>query len=257
MASDIRGRFVWYELLTSDPKAAEDYYTKVVGWGTTLFEGAGTPYTMWMNGDTPVGGVMLLPEQAKAAGAPPHWIGYVGTPDVDATARDAADAGATILVAPQDIPSVGRFAVLQDPQGAVFSLYAPAGEHPGHEGPPMSGEFSWHELATTDHEAAFAFYAKLFGWKKTESMDMGEMGVYQMFGRGEQTLGGMFNKSAEIPGPPFWLYYTRVPDVSKAVENVTGLGGQILNGPMEVPGGDMIVQCLDPQGAAFALHASA
>lgn len=64
----------------------------------------------------------------------------------------------------------------------------------------------------------------------------------------------MFNKPAEMPGPPFWLYYIMVPDVKAVVEKIKGLGGQILNGPMEVPGGDLIAQCLDPQGAAFAIH---
>ena len=145
---------------------------------------------------------------------------------------------------------------VQDPQGAVLALYTPAGEAPGHDGETGIGEFSWHELATTDHAAAFDFYSALFEWTVVEAMDMGPGGMYQMYGRlSGQSLGGMFNKPAGTPGPPaFWLYYVTVPDVNAAVERVTQLGGQMLNGPMEVPGGDITAQCMDPQGAAFALH---
>jgi predicted enzyme related to lactoylglutathione lyase len=117
-------------------------------------------------------------------------------------------------------------------------------------------EFSWHELATTDHSAAFEFYQALFGWNKTESMDMGPMGIYQMYGRGEMTLGGMFNKSEDMPGPSAWLLYIEVEDVDHTARKVQELGGKILNGPMEVPGGGRIAQCMDPQGAAFAIHSA-
>jgi predicted enzyme related to lactoylglutathione lyase len=159
-----------------------------------------------------------------------------------------------VLVPGTDIPNAGKFAVLMDPQGAAFAVYSSDQESPESAWPPNVGEFSWHELATTDREAAFDFYAALFGWEKTEAMDMGEAGIYQMYGGGGTTLGGMFNKPAEMPGPPFWLFYIRVPDVEIAVEKVMVLGGQVVNGPMEVPGGDKVAQCLDPQGAAFALH---
>jgi predicted enzyme related to lactoylglutathione lyase len=251
-AQDYLGRFVWYDLMTTDPASAEIFYKEVVGWGTAPWEGGETPYTMWMNGETPVGGIMQLPEEA--AGAPPHWLAYIATPDVDATCALAIQLGGNVIKEPMDIPEVGRFAVLADPQGAVFAAYSPASDPPGHEGPPQVGEFSWHELTTTDHEAAFEFYHALFGWDKTDSMDMGEAGIYQMYGRKGMPLGGMFNKPAEMPGPPAWLYYARVDDVHSATEKVQQQGGRILNGPMEVPGGDTIAQCMDPQGTAFALH---
>jgi predicted enzyme related to lactoylglutathione lyase len=120
--------------------------------------------------------------------------------------------------------------------------------------PPPVGHFSWHELATTDPEAAFAFYADLFGWEKTSAMDMGPMGVYQMFGPGGVPFGGIYRKPAEQPGPPAWLHYARVPDTNAAVETVRQKGGQVLNGPMEVPGGDMVAMILDPQGGPSAVH---
>ena len=252
------GRFVWYDLMTTDPDAAQSFYTKLIGWGTQAWDGGPMPYTMWTNNDTPLGGVMTLPDEAKQAGAPPHWLAYIHRSDVDATVAKAEENQGKVLAPAQDIPKVGRFAVLADPQGAAFAVYTPAEETPGNPGPPAIGEYSWHELNTTDHENAWGFYETLFGWKKGDAMDMGEMGTYQMYSAagGDIPLGGMFNKPKEMPGPPFWLYYVRVDDVHKSVEKVKELGGQVLNGPMEVPGGDHVAQCMDPQGAAFALHST-
>lgn len=252
-----RGRFCWYDLMTSDPSAAETFYKKVAGWGTELWEGGEMPYTMWTNAGTALGGLMDLPEDAKAQGAPPNWLPYVAVPDTDETVSRAKELGAHVYVEPQDIPNVGKFAVLGDPQGAVFAVFTSSEDPPGHDNPPAKGEFSWHELVTTDHEAAFDFYADLFGWQKTDSMDMGEGNIYQMYGRGSSTLGGMYNKPPEMPAPPHWLLYISVDDVNSTVETIKELGGQVLAGPMEVPGGDMIAQCMDPQGATFAVHSSA
>jgi predicted enzyme related to lactoylglutathione lyase len=249
-----RGRFVWHELLTTDTEAAIAFYTALIGWGTQAMEAGGTPYTMWMQGDRPLGGLMKLPAEAAAAGAPPNWLAYVATADVDATTARAVELGGTSLAPPQDIPGMGRFSVLQDPQGPIIAAWRSFGETGGHDGPPAVGEFSWHELSTGDPEAAFAYYHDLFGWKKLAGMDMGPMGIYQLFGRTELPLGGMFKRPDDMPAPPCWLYYVRVPDVHQSAEKVKALGGQVLNGPMEVPGGNWIVQCMDPQGAAFALH---
>ncbi len=174
---------------------------------------------------------------------------------MDATVAQAAESSGRVLVEPTDIPEVGRFAVLADPQGAVFAAFRSADET-SPEWPPRPGGFSWHELATTDHEAAFDFYSRLFGWKRTEAMEMGEAGTYQMYGLADTTLGGMYNKPPEMPGPPHWLCYVMVDDVHAAVERVKEHGGQVLNGPLQVPGGDWIAQCMDPQGGAFAIHST-
>ena len=257
--SDIpRGRFVWYELMTTDPEAAKTFYTTLTGWTTENWEGGPAPYTMWVNGKTSIGGVMQLPDDARQQGASPHWLAYIATPSVDDTIKEAQESGATVRMGPMDIPTVGRIAVMTDPQGAVFAAYTPADEAPGHDGPSQIGEFSWHELATPDHAAAFDFYSQLFGWVKTEAMDMGELGTYQMYGRTkDRPLGGMFNKPKEMPGPPAWLLYVHVDSVDDRAGLVKELGGQILNGPMDVPGGDRIAQCLDPHGAAFAIYSTA
>jgi uncharacterized protein len=244
------GRFVWFDLITTHPDQAPGFYGEVAGWGTQAWDGP-APYTMWINNGTPIGGIGQLPN----ASARPHWLAHISTADVDATVRTATDLGSKVITPPTDIPTVGRFAVVADPQGAVFGVFTPKGEAPGHEGEPELGEFSWHELTTHDHPAAFRFYERLFGWQKTSAMDMGPMGTYQMFGRNGVVLGGMYNKTAEMPAPPSWLYYVRVEDVQRAVDAVTSNGGKVVNGPMEVPGGDWIAQCVDPQGAPFAVHA--
>ena len=257
MAESPHGRFVWYEMLTVDKDASIDFYKQIVGWGTQDWEDGEKPYTMFTIGDAPVAGIMDLPEEARAAGAPPHWLAYVSTPDTDATVEQAKELGAHVYMEPMSVPDVGRMSVLRDPQGAVFAVFTAEADRPEGEGPPRLGEFSWHELATSDYEADFDFYSALFGWTKTTAMDMGEMGMYQMYGSGEQELGGMYNLTPEIPAPPHWLLYTTVSDVDVAAETVKSLGGKVLNGPMDVPDGDRVVQCMDPQGAAFALHSRA
>ena len=251
------GRFVWYDLMTTDPAAAIGFYTSLVGWGTQEWTGLDTPYTMWANGEAPLGGVVQLPPEACANGAAPHWLAYVAVADVDRTVGRAKKLGGKVVHRPTDIPSVGRYAVIQDPQGAAIAVYRSLTESEECSPEPSEpGDFCWHELATTDHRAACDFYAELFGWEKHEAMDMGEAGIYQIYGRAGQRLGGMFDQPNQVPGPPAWLNYITVPDARTAAARVTELGGRVLNGPMEVPGG-MIVQCMDPQGAMFAVHSSA
>jgi predicted enzyme related to lactoylglutathione lyase len=248
-------RFVWYDLMTTDPKAAETFYTAVVGWGTTVWDGP-APYTMWTVGEQAIGGTMQLPAEAVAQGARPHWLAYVSVANVAATVKRAQELGATVMKPATDIPSVGQYAVLNDPQGALFAVYKSLNEAPAEPaGPPPVGQFSWHELSTTDYEAAFAFYSELFGWEKTSAMDMGPLGVYQMFGPGGGIpFGGMSNKMPENQDPPAWLHYTRVPDINRAVEATKEHGGTVAMGPHEVPGGDWIVIGFDPQGGPFAVH---
>jgi predicted enzyme related to lactoylglutathione lyase len=249
-----RGRFIWYDLMTPDGEGAKPFYTAVMGWGIEVWDNPGMQYTMWKAGDRTIGGIMNMPAEAAAGGAKPHWLAYVTTPDADQTTARAQELGAKVMVPPTSIPTVGRFAVIADPQGALIAPYTPDKEGPEPEGMPPVGEFSWHELATSDPVAAFDFYHELFGWEKTSAMDMGEAGVYQMYGRHGAPLGGIYKPSVENPHPPAWLHYGRVADVNAAIEAAREKGGQLLNGPMEVPGGDMIAMFLDAQGGQFAVH---
>ncbi len=246
------GRFCWNELLTSDPEAAAAFYREAIGWDTDVWGESENPYRLWINRGAPVGGLMRLPENLADAGVPPHWLLYVSTPDADACARQAERLGGSVQEM-IDVEDVGRFAVLKDPLDAVFVAFMPHGAPPGHDEPAEPGEFSWRELATADWEAAWAFYSELFGWRKGDRMDMGEAGVYQMFHRGAHLLGGMYDRPPEVPAS-HWLSYVRVRDAFAAAKKIAELGGTVLNGPLEVPGGSFVAQCLDPQGAAFAVH---
>jgi predicted enzyme related to lactoylglutathione lyase len=252
--STVLGRPLWYELMTTDMKAAEKFYRTVVGWTSTPFEGSPQPYTMFVrSGEIPVAGLMTKPDEVQA---PPFWAMYVGVPKLEEAASHIKKLGGNECSPVIDVPTVGRMQMMTDPQGAAFYIYEPAQSEQRPEGPAEIGEGSWHELMTTDAPAALKFYTEVFGWEPSETMDMGEMGKYYMFNRSHGMIGGMMNKGPEMANvPPNWGIYFRVPEINAATERIKANGGQILNGPMEVPGGDWIVNAMDPQGAAFSLHA--
>jgi uncharacterized protein len=250
------GKFVWYELMTTDAKAAEGYYRDVIGWSVRDAEIPGLDYTLFTIETTPVAGLMALPPQARAAGAQPSWIGYIAVDDVDASAERVKQAAGKLYHGPEDIPDIGRFAVVADPQGATFAIFKGGMDESHLPSQSTQGGVGWHELHAVDREKAFAFYAPLFGWKKTDAVDMGPMGIYQLFGLGETSMGGMFTKPAAEPAP-YWLFYFNVPAIEAGMARVKDKGGQVINGPHQVPGGSWIIQCLDPQGAMFALVAPA
>jgi len=228
------------------------FYTQVAPWKTQ--PGDYDPkYTMWVNNERPIGGVEVLSDELKARNVAPQWLPYVYVYDVDACSRQVKTLGGDVRMGPYEVPNVGSWSVITDPHGARIGLYEPEAKVPTEYSAPRRGEFSWHELATTDYKAAFEFYHALFGWERTSESDMGEMGTYFMFGKKGVPYGGMFNRRPDMP-PPHWLSYIRVDDIRGAVDSMKKLGGAVHRGPMEVPGGDMIAICSDPQGAAIALH---
>lgn len=262
----IHGRFLWHDLTVADPDAATRFYPTVTGWTLTPWAtGDGLPpYTMWTNGTVPIGGIVELSGEEGGEGAPAHWLPYIGTTDVEATYAAALALGARGLVPPRDVrlvpeadrATVGRFAVLADPQGVTFAIYEPADLGAPPAGMPAVGEVVWHDLETTDHRAALAFYAELFGWAPMAALDMGPGGVYQLVGRDGAEFGGMFDRRRDA-APAGWLSYVWVAELDRALDAVRAGGGQLLAGPMDVPGGGRVAHCVDPQGARFALHESA
>ena len=250
--NSVRGHFLWHELMTTDPKAAIAFYSKVIGWESQNWD-QNPDYTLLAYEGSPMAGVMKLPPEAKAMGARPSWTTYIGVDDVHVSAWEAQRLGAKVLRGPEKTPTVGTWAILQDPQGAVFAIHQPDLK-PKVGGEPGLGDFSWHELATTNHAAAFAFYQKLFGWKKTGSFDMGSSGTYVMFGPARKSVGGVYTKGQDAPGPAAWVPYVRVPDVKPTAKLIAAAGGTIVNAPMEVPDGTWIAVAKDPQGAGFAVH---
>lgn len=250
----MHGKFVWYELMTTDMAAAEKFYTDVVGWNASDAGMAGISYTLFNVGERQVAGLMTMPESALEMKVPPAWLGYVGVDDVDETATRIAAKGGKVHRAPDDIPGIGRFAIVTDPHGAVFAIFKGIGDPPPAADPMSAGSVGWHELAAGDLDTAFPFYADLFGWTKDQGMDMGDMGTYQIFALNGAQIGGMMTKPKEVPSP-YWLYYIGVPALDASIERIKAGGGTIVLEPMEVPGGAWIVQALDPQGALFALVA--
>jgi predicted enzyme related to lactoylglutathione lyase len=251
----IPGRFVWYDLMTTDAPAAAEFYGAVMGWTAADAGLADRSYTIFSAGLVPVAGMIDMPQAARDGGALPSWSGYIAVSDVDAIAAQIVAKGGATHRAPDDIPGVGRFAIMGDPQGAAFSLFKPLDQSPPPPPPAGTpGTIGWHELGTTDWPTALTFYADLFGWTKTDAVEMGPMGTYQLFATGDLSVGGMMNCPA-AQRPPSWTYYVNVEEINTCVARVKAAGGQVINGPMQVPGGSWIANCLDPQGAAFAVVA--
>ena len=243
------GHFAWHELMVPDPEAATRFYGTVTGWGSRDASTPDQPYTLLTASDRPAAGLLPLKQTDMAKGALPGWVGHILVDNVDATLARATALGGVVHVPPRSI-EIGRFAVLGDPQGAVFAIFAGTLPEPQPIGTP--GHVGWNELAASDWPAAFDFYTALFGWQRTEAVDIGPLGTYQTFGLGGPAMGGMFNKPDAIPRP-FWCFYIAVGDIDAAAARVAEAGGQVVNGPMEVPGEAFVLQGLDPQGALFAL----
>jgi predicted enzyme related to lactoylglutathione lyase len=248
-----RGKFIWYDVMTTDTKAAAAFYSHVIGWDAQerAMPDNGT-YTLFSNGSAMAAGLMAIPEALRAEPAAPRWSGYIATNDVDSDAARLWATGGAITRPAEDIPDVGRFAVTTDPGGAVFLLFQPNGEDELNPAEPMTpGHVGWHELYAGDLDREFAFYSALFGWTRDRAIDMGPMGTYQVFAIGGIPCGGMM-KCPQVAGA-CWNYYITVDSVAAAARLAAERGAVLLNGPMEVPGGAWVVQARDPQGAAFSM----
>lgn len=252
------GDFIWYELMTTDTTAAEKFYGGLVGWSFADAGQAGTPYRLFSADGPAVGGVLELTPHMIDGGARPLWAGYIGVDDVDAAASKVCAAGGKQLMDPVDIPGVGRFTFVTDPEGAPFYLMRGASDQPSesfatHD--PRVGHCAWNELMAGDPAAAQKFYGETFGWVKADMMDMGPMGEYVMLKNGDDRdfmFGAVMKKPDDMP-VSFWSYYFRVPEIDTGAKYIADNGGQVLNGPMEIPGGDYVLNAVDPQGAMFSL----
>jgi hypothetical protein len=249
--ADHHGGFVWYELITTDMAAASAFYAKVIGWTVHDDSRPDLAYKLLNAGTTPVSGLMDLPGEARRMGATARWMGYVSVESADTATDRLKRLGGSVYVPPTD-SNIGRIAVVADPQTATLALVEglKVGHKPPEAGKP--GRVGWHELLAADHDKAFAFYSELFDWRKVNAEHDSKV-VYRTFRTGADPIGGMFNKRAMDP-VPFWLFYFNVGDIDAAVARVEAAGGQVFEGPLELPGGGWIARCRDPQGAAFALQ---
>ncbi|WP_260482790.1 VOC family protein [Sphingomicrobium flavum] len=252
------GDFIWYELMTSDADAAQKFYGGLTGW---TFRDGGQPdmdYRLFSMNASDVGGLMPLSADMIEGGARPLWTGYIAVDDVDATAAQVKVKGGEVLLGPLDIPDVGRFAFVKDPHGAPFYIMRGNSDEASTAfaaTTPKDGHCAWNELVSDDLDAAAAFYRDLFGWVEADSLDLGEMGPYRMYRNGagrDFMFGAITGKPPQMPAS-LWAYYFRVPDIDAAAQYVEENGGQIINRPMEIPGGEYVLQAIDPQGAMFSL----
>jgi predicted enzyme related to lactoylglutathione lyase len=252
------GSYIWYELMTSDVDGAKVFYDAVVGWdvkeGAPEFGG----YRMIGRADGGfAGGVLPITDDMASHGAKPGWLGYVYVDDVDRSVAAFEAAGGKAWMPATDIPTVGRVALVSDPQAAPIYVMKPSPrtDDPDAKSDVFSpdgglGRCGWNELQTTDVEAARSFYADQFGWGSDEFMDMGEHGKYRFFDHDGTRIGALFSTGDEMP---HWRYYFRVKSIADSKHTAEEKGGTIHMGPHQVPGGDWIVIGTDPQGAEFAL----
>jgi len=245
-----QGDFIWYELITSDVDAAVDFYGAVLGWRPRPEDGALEGYRILGTEADDVAGMMAIPEDAGGAGMAPVWLPYIAVDDVDAEISAIQAAQGSLRMHATDIPGIGRFALVADPQGVAFYIMRPEeGESKAFD--MKSGHCQWNELSTSDPAAALDFYGKRYGWEKGEAMPMGENGEYQFITKRDQHLGAVAPCAAG--GVPMWTFYFGVDDIDKAGKITTDKGGTIHHGPEQVPGGIYIIVASDPQGAMFGL----
>ena len=256
--STLQGAWVWYELMTPDPDAAKIFYEAVVGWSITPPSLQTNGYGFIANADGGMtGGVLGLTGGMLAGGARPGWLGYVGVDDCDAALTAIEAAGGKVLMPATDVPGAGRIAMVADCCGTPFYVMTPrmpegaTGESTAFS-PHLVGRCSWNELVAADQQAALAFYTGQFGWALPEPMDMGDWGKYQFTTHDGVVTGAIMQKPPQFPAAA-WNHYFRVADIDTALAAAQAHGGQIVNGPNQVPTGDWIINGIDPQGAPFAL----
>ncbi|OAN65685.1 VOC family protein [Sphingomonas sp. TDK1] len=249
-----QGEVIWYELMTQDADRAAAFYGAVIGWQVGAAMPGGPDYRMIAAPDGNAGGMLQLDDAMRAAGASPTWLAYFGVDDVDASLAAIVDAGGTVLVPAWDAAGVGRIAMLTDPQGIPF--YVMRGATEGATSTVYQrhglGHVGWNELLTPDAEGALGFYHRHFGLTRMGGMPMGELGEYSFIGHdGGEPIGAIMPVPAGAK--PGWGFYFRVDDVDHAKGRVEAAGGTVLNGPMDVPGGERVLQAVDPDGAVFGL----
>ena len=252
------GDFIWYELMTTDAEGAKAFYDAVVGWsfgeGAEEFQG----YRMINTSDGGVaGGVMPLNAEMQQHGARPTWLGYLNVGDVDAKVASIEAAGGKALMGPMDIPSVGRIAMVADPQGAPFYVMRPI---------PPEGRENEPEHRLLAHRSGPLRVERAVDQRPGRSAPLLRRAVrleHRQFHADGRARRIPLHRPPRAdprrdrrdhgrPASPLALLFSGAV-VSTAKGTAEATGGQIMTGPMEVPGGDHIIVGIDPQGAEFAL----
>ncbi len=239
-----QGRFVWRELVVKNQTKASAFYEKVFGWNATTAEmGGGYRYTLLKNGDKDVGGLVAPPADRDV---PANWLTYITVDDVDAVAARVPSLGGSIVMAPYDVPSIGRVAIVADPQGAKFAAFQSL--TPGAtDTAPATHSFCWSQIVAKNVDAVVPFYTSLFGWTPSP---MGEGQV--LFSRGEEQVGSAM-QSADTTKPTQWLNYVAVDSLAASTKKAQAAGAELVYGPVAVPAMGSFAVLADPTGAPIAL----
>jgi predicted enzyme related to lactoylglutathione lyase len=249
------GTFCWPELATSDQDAAKKFYVALFGWQFTDQDmGPGMTYTIFKLGGHDVAALFTLQPDMVKNGVPPNWGAYISVENADQAAEKAKALGGTVLHGPADVMEHGRLATLQDPQGAVFTVWqAKQNIGVGVLGEP--GSLAWTQLNAKDPEGAKKFYPALIGWKVQDDAmpDLMGGGFYTTWLKADGPAGGMMPMPKAAPAPSHWLPYFAVANVDTAVATATSLGALTYVPPLDIPGMGRFSVLADPQGAAFAV----
>ena len=246
--AEVVGKIVWHELWSKDLDKGIPFYKKLLGWDIVEKDaGKSGIYQMIQAGGKPIGGFMTPPEEM-----PSFWVAYITVEDVDESLKSVKEGGGKVLFGPIDMPTVGRFAMVADSEGAVSMVYKSEPVTSPDLKDPSFGEFCWAELMSGDPAGATKFYGGLFNWNY-ESSDMGEMGKYHIAKRGEFQTSGCMQLPPNVPTPPHWLFYVFVEDLDKTTELVTEFGGEVMMGVMDIPNIGRASIIKDPCGAVLGL----
>jgi predicted enzyme related to lactoylglutathione lyase len=244
------GSFCWFDLNTRNVEAVKKFYGQLCGWTTTPSNMG--PYHHWHDKDGVMFGGIMDMNSPEWADVPSHWMSYICVDDVDVKASKATELGGTVCVAPTDIPTVGRFCVINDSTGGALSLISLT------QPKPIAPVIAWNELMTRDAAKAKSFYTKLLGWT-TESMPMGGDVDYILCQNAGQMIGGIFQMSGPQfeHVPPHWLNYIATTKVDADAKSVEKLGGKIVVPPTDIPNNiGRFCVFSDPGGGHIALYQS-
>jgi predicted enzyme related to lactoylglutathione lyase len=248
------GKFVWANLFTADPSAAEAFYTGLFGWSAATVErttASGThPYIVLSVEGRPIAGIARRPP-LLADEVHGRWVGYVSVPDVAQALSAGTAAGGRVLFPAVDLPQRGTQAVLADPEGALIGLLHSSSGDPG-EFEPDPGDWTWAELFSRSPENAASFYRAVAGYAVQPDNRNGLPNAYVL-------VSGGYSRASVAPVPdrprarPVWLLFVRVADVRAAAAKAVALGGKVL-----VPPGDAETEywraiVADPAGAPIGL----
>jgi predicted enzyme related to lactoylglutathione lyase len=176
------GRFVWYELVTTDVAAATAFYSRLMSWGAWDASTPGRPYILFGDGKSAISALTPLPDDARQMGVQPSWVGYVGVDDVDAAIERVARLGGAVQVPPTDVADISRFSGLHRSAERASRAIQVAQSRPAttRRSGRTAARVGWHELLAADWEQAWTFYAELFGWQREEA-DVSGTTTYQPF----------------------------------------------------------------------------